>query len=50
MRKKLVTDAEKEEIIKKAVELMHKGLNLGGGPYYKNRGELYERTKKKKKS
>ncbi len=31
---------------KRAVELMDKGYHLGGGPYYKNRDELYERTRR----
>ena len=31
---------------KKAIEYLKKGYHLGGGPYYRNRDELYERSRR----
>lgn len=33
---------EKKAAIERAIALMEEGANLGGGPYYKNREELYD--------
>lgn len=41
----LVRRARDYELAKdRAVATMHKGFDLGGGPYYADRGELHERS------
>ncbi|MBI5036875.1 hypothetical protein HZC09_06060 [Candidatus Micrarchaeota archaeon] len=34
---------EAEEALQNQLKIMKKGLQLGGGPYYKKRSELYEK-------
>lgn len=37
-----IPNAEREQAVQRVLEDMESGLNLGGGPYYTVREELYE--------